>query len=117
MISADFGIPARNDNHIRLAVTVADRESAIASPPMDWFRFERLYTAVRGVHLTYGVFTTTHLRDLDPDTVYTRQWGADLASGALYEYGAGQVDQSTFWLLYGKGAKTCPHVNSDSLAY
>ena len=107
---ADFGILSGNVNHIRLAATVLCREGAISSPTMGWSGYERMRNAARGAHLTHEALNTTHLRDLDPDTVYTRQWGADLASEALFEYGAGRVDSSEFWMLSGAGAQMRPGV-------
>ena len=69
------------------------------------------------MHLARDAFEIAPLRNFDPDAAYKRECCVDLASRALYEYGAGRVKQSEFRMPNGNGAKCFLLVNANYVDY
>ena len=100
---ADFGIPAHNDDHIRLGATDQDRENAINEPTLGWSSFERLYGLTRGTPLTAA-----------STMAFRRKGRMDPISRPLYDCGTVKVDASGFWMLTSDGRRITQWLNSDS---
>ena len=112
-----FALSPGGSDHIRLAVTPADRQRAIDSPTLGGSSFERIHSMPRGRPLRNPEFNTDVLVNMGPETEFARERRVDISSRALMVSGATLAPSSDFWVLQEDGTRCTPLVNLDFSVY